>query len=51
MTKRAIVVTLNSNICDLIIKGLNKECKDISEVKEFLNSIEELENQIERSLK
>lgn len=45
MTKRAIVVTLNSNICDLIIKGLNKECKDISEVKEFLNSIEELENQ------
>ncbi|SCI73023.1 Alkaline phosphatase synthesis transcriptional regulatory protein phoP [uncultured Clostridium sp.] len=45
MTKRAIVVTLNSNICELIIKGLNKECEDMKEVKEFLNSIEELANQ------
>lgn len=45
MTKRAIVVTLNSNVCEMIINRLKTECEDINEVKEFLNSIEELANQ------
>lgn len=45
MTKRAGIVTINGKVCELILERLNGGTREINEIKEFLEGIEELVNQ------